>query len=126
MQAALKLVLEPIFEADFRPCSYGFRPGRRAHDALAEIHYLASHSYEWVLEGDIKACFDEISHSGLQGRLRARIGDKRVLSLVGVPQSWYPQRGWGGEGHDHRNAPGWHSFTSLGQHRPLGPRRPFR
>jgi RNA-directed DNA polymerase len=49
---------------------------------LAEIHYLASHSYEWVLEGDIKACFDEISHSGLQGRLRARIGDKRVLSLV--------------------------------------------
>ena len=82
VQAALKLVLEPIFEADFQPCSYGFRPGRRAHDALAEIHYLASHSYEWVLEGDIKACFDEISHVGLQDRLRARIGDKRVLGLV--------------------------------------------
>ena len=81
-QAALKLVLEPIFEADFQPCSYGFRPGRRAHDALAEIHYLASHSYEWVLEGDIKACFDEISHVGLQDRVRARIGDKRVLGLV--------------------------------------------
>ena len=39
---ALKLVLEPIFEADFQPCSYGFRPNRRAHDAIAEIHYLAS------------------------------------------------------------------------------------
>jgi RNA-directed DNA polymerase len=61
-QAALKLVLEPIFEADFQPCSYGFRPGRRAHDALAEIHYLASHSYEWVLEGDIKACLESCSY----------------------------------------------------------------
>jgi RNA-directed DNA polymerase len=82
VQAALKLVLEPIFEADFRSCSYGFRPGRRAHDALAEIHYFATHSYEWVLEGDIKACFDEISHLGLQDRLRRRVGDKRVLGLV--------------------------------------------
>jgi len=44
VQAACKLVLEPIFEADFKPCSYGFRPGRRAHDAIAEIHYLASRS----------------------------------------------------------------------------------
>jgi len=82
VQAVLKLVLEPVFEADFQPCSYGFRPGRRAHDALAEIHYLASHSYQWVLEGDIKACFDEISHVGLMDRLRARIGDKRVMELV--------------------------------------------
>ncbi len=82
VQAALKAVLEPIFEADFQPCSYGFRPGRRAQDAIAEIHYLTSRSYEWVVEGDIKACFDEISHSGLLARVRARIGDKRVLSLV--------------------------------------------
>jgi len=42
VQAALKLVLEPIFEADFQPFFYGFRPGRRAHDAIAEIHYLAA------------------------------------------------------------------------------------
>ncbi|MFJ6141944.1 group II intron reverse transcriptase/maturase, partial [Kitasatospora sp. NPDC092286] len=50
VQASLKAVLEPIFEADFRPCSYGFRPKRRAHDAIAEIHYLASGSrdYHWV------------------------------------------------------------------------------
>ena len=82
VQAALKTVLKPIFEADFHPCSYGFRPGRRAQDAIAEIHYLTSRSYEWVVEGDIKACFDEISHVGLMDRLRARIGDRRVLGLV--------------------------------------------
>jgi RNA-directed DNA polymerase len=82
VQAALKLVLEPIFEADFQPCSYGFRPGRRAHDALAEIHLLASHSYEWVVEGDIEACFDTIDHTALLQRMRRRVGDKRVLGLV--------------------------------------------
>ena len=55
VQASLKLVLEPIFEADFKPCSYGFRPRRRAQDALAEIHYLGSPSrnYHWVFEADI-------------------------------------------------------------------------
>ena len=82
VQAALKLVLEPILEADFRPCSYGFRPRRRAQDAIAEIHFFASRSYEWVLEGDIEACFDRISHSALLDRLRTRVGDKRVLGLV--------------------------------------------
>ncbi len=82
VQATLKLVLEPIFEADFKPCSYGFRPKRRAQDAIAEIHYLASRSYEWVLEGDIEACFDNISHSALLQRVRNRIGDRRVLGLV--------------------------------------------
>ena len=82
VQAALKLVLEPIFEADFLPCSYGFRPNRRAHDAVAEIHHFASRSYEWIVEGDIKACFDEISHPALMDRVRRRIGDKRVLALV--------------------------------------------
>jgi RNA-directed DNA polymerase len=64
VQAALKLVLEPIFEADFQPCSYGFRPRRRAQDAIAEIHYLAapSRNYEWVFEADITACLDAASH----------------------------------------------------------------
>lgn len=82
VQAALKLVLEPIFEADFQPCSYGFRPGRRTHDATAEIQYLCSRSYEWIVEGDIKACFDEIDHVALMDRVRERIGDKRVLALI--------------------------------------------
>jgi len=81
-QAALKLVLEPIFEADFRPCSYGFRPKRRAQDAIAEIHQFTSRSYEWVLEGDIEACFDNIDHAALMDRVRRRVGDKRVLALV--------------------------------------------
>lgn len=82
VQAALKLVLEPIFEADFQPCSYGFRPNRRAHDAIAEIHHFTSKRYEWVLEADIEACFDQIDHTALMDRLRHRIGDKRVLALV--------------------------------------------
>ncbi|MDP9410857.1 MAG: group II intron reverse transcriptase/maturase [Actinomycetota bacterium] len=84
VQASLKLVLEPIFEADFLPCSYGFRPKRRAQDAVAEVHYLASRPrcYEWIVEGDIAACFDEIDHSALMGRVRSRIGDRRVLGLV--------------------------------------------
>jgi RNA-directed DNA polymerase len=82
VQAALKLVLEPIFEADFKPCSYGFRPKRRAQDAITEIHFFATRSYEWVLEADIAACFDEIDHSALMRRVRDRIGDRRVLDLV--------------------------------------------
>src|SRR5262249_38771516 len=80
--ASLKLVLEPIFEADFLPCSYGFRPKRRTHDAVAEVRHFASRSYEWIVEGGIAACFDEISHPALMDRGRARIADKRVLALV--------------------------------------------
>jgi len=82
VQASLKLVLEPIFEADFLPCSYGFRPKRRAHDAVAEVRFYASVKYEWIVEGDIKACFDEISHPALMARVRRRVGDNRVLALV--------------------------------------------
>ncbi|WP_326740384.1 group II intron reverse transcriptase/maturase [Streptomyces sp. NBC_01022] len=82
VQAALKLVLEPIFEADFKPCSYGFRPNRRAQDAIAEIHHYGTSIYHWVLEADITACFDEIDHAALMGRVRDRVGDKRVLGLV--------------------------------------------
>jgi RNA-directed DNA polymerase len=84
VQASLKAVLEPIFEADFLPCSYGFRPKRRTHDAIAEIHHLASApiNYHWVLEADIKACFDEIGHTPLLDRVRRRIKDKRVCALV--------------------------------------------
>jgi RNA-directed DNA polymerase len=87
VQAALKLVLEPIFETDFQPCSYGFRPGRRAQDAIAEMHCLASRSYEWVVEGDIEACFDRIDHRAVMDRVRARIEDKRVLSWIAASLS---------------------------------------
>ncbi len=82
VQAALKLVLEPIFEADFEPCSYGFRPRRRAQDAIAEIHYYGTRGYRWVLDADIEAAFDNVSHPALLGRVRARVKDKRVLGLV--------------------------------------------
>ncbi|MET7319626.1 group II intron reverse transcriptase/maturase [Streptomyces sp. NPDC005549] len=78
VQAAL---LEPIFEADFKPVSYGFRPKRRAQDAIAEIHFYGTHGYRWVLDADI-AAFDEIDHVALIGRVRTRIKDKRVLALV--------------------------------------------
>jgi RNA-directed DNA polymerase len=67
VQASVKLVVEPIFEVDFLPCSYGFRPNRRAHDAVAEVRYLAARPrcYEWIVEGDIKACLDPASHCPL-------------------------------------------------------------
>jgi RNA-directed DNA polymerase len=82
VQAALKLVLEPIFEAGFEPVSYGFRPRRRAQDAIAEIHYYGTRGYRWVLDADIEAAFDNVSHTAVMDRVRARVKDKRVLALV--------------------------------------------
>lgn len=82
VQAALKLVLEPIFEADFLPCSYGFRPYRRAADAVADIQHITTRGYEWVLEADIQSCFDTIDHTVLLDRIRVRITDKKVLALI--------------------------------------------
>jgi RNA-directed DNA polymerase len=81
-QMALKLILEPIFEVDFYPSSYGYRPGRRAQDAIAEIHQLTSRSYEWVVEGDITACFDNVDHQILMDLVGERIADRKVLRLV--------------------------------------------
>ena len=57
---ALKLVLEPIFEADQYRSSYAYRPGRRAQDAVAEIVHAINNGYQWVIEGDLEACFDSI------------------------------------------------------------------
>src|SRR5262249_46880244 len=84
VQTALKAVLEPIFEADFLPCSYGFRPKRRTPHAIAEgpPFSLRPFEYHWVLEADIAACFDEIGHTPLLDRLRRRVKDKRVCALV--------------------------------------------
>jgi RNA-directed DNA polymerase len=81
-QMALKLIMEPIFEVDFYPSSYGYRPARRAQDAIAEIHHFTSRSYEWVVEGDITACFDNVDHQILLGLVAERITDKKVLHLV--------------------------------------------
>jgi len=81
---ALKLVLEPIFEADFYVSSYGYRPGRRAQDAIAEIHHFTSRpsNYEWVIEGDITACFDHVDHQVLMRLVGQRVRDRKVLRLV--------------------------------------------
>jgi len=84
VQMALKLILEPIFEADFVATSYGFRPNRRAHDAIAEVYQFAQapSNYEFVVEGDIESCFDRIDHASLSRRISRRIGDRRVLALI--------------------------------------------
>ncbi|MDF1490377.1 group II intron reverse transcriptase/maturase [Tessaracoccus caeni] len=82
VQQSLKMVLEPIFEADFLPVSYGFRPKRRTHDAVAEIHYYASRGYRWVVDADIEGCFDHIDHSALLTLVRRRIKDKQTVALV--------------------------------------------
>jgi RNA-directed DNA polymerase len=84
VQMALKLILEPIFEADFVATSYGFRPGRRAQDAIAEVYQFAKapSNYEYVVEGDIEACFDRIDHASLMARIRKRVGDRKVLALL--------------------------------------------
>ena len=94
VQSSLRLVLEPIFEADLSDhVRMVLRPKRRAQDAIAEIHYLGSpnRNYHWVFEGDIKACFDEIDHTALMGRVRK--SDRRQTCPAvgeGVPQSWCP------------------------------------
>ncbi len=122
-QASLKLVLEPIFEVDFLPCSYGFRPNRRAHDAVAEVHHFTSRSYEWVVEGDIKACFDEISHPALMDRVRRRVGDRRQTCPgpgQGVPQGWHPHRGRHADGYHRRFPAGVDSFSVAEQRGPVG------
>jgi len=84
VQAAVKNLMEPIFEVNFEDCSYGFRPNRNCWDALAEIgQYIKRPSnYEWVVEGDIQDCFGSIDHKILMNQIRRQIGDKRVLNLI--------------------------------------------
>ncbi|MCM2439467.1 group II intron reverse transcriptase/maturase [Agrobacterium vitis] len=88
VQMAMKLVLEPIFEADFYPTSYGFRKGRSTHDALARIQRFLHPTkrgpsvYRYAIEGDIKGCFDAIDHHVMMERVRRRISDRKVLGLI--------------------------------------------
>ena len=84
VQQMLKLIIEPIFESDFLDYSIGFRPNRCCHDAL-QVFYnnIQSHNkYYWVIEGDIKGCFDNISHKILLRIIKKRIKDKRLLRLI--------------------------------------------
>jgi RNA-directed DNA polymerase len=78
------MVLEPIFEADFRPSSFGFRPTRCTMDAIMAVHWAATErkKYFWIVEGDISAYFDTIKHRKLVKLLRRRVKDRKVLSLI--------------------------------------------
>ena len=82
VEQAAHLVLLPIFEADFLPCSYGFRPKRSAHHARARIRYLANHGHEWVVDADIQDCFGAIDHAKLRRVMEQRVSDRRVLKLL--------------------------------------------
>jgi RNA-directed DNA polymerase len=82
VQQALKMVMEPIFEVQFRPGSYGFRPGRGCKDALREVDRLVKEGYTYVVDADLKGYFDTIPHDRLMALVRASISDGRVLALV--------------------------------------------
>ena len=82
VQAALKTVIEPIFEADMLECSFGFRPGRSAHDALQVLIDEAWDGRRWVVETDIASCFEAIPHDRLMAAIEERIVDRQVLKLL--------------------------------------------
>ncbi len=101
-QAALRQVLEPIFERDFAERSYGFRPNRSCKDALRQVDGLLKAGYTWVVDADLKSYFDTIPHASLMARLRAKVADGRVLALIEAylkqevmetAGAWTPERG---------------------------------
>jgi group II intron reverse transcriptase/maturase len=82
VQAAVKTVIEPLFEADFAECSYGFRPRRSAHDALQVLVDEAWRGKRWVAETDIASCYEEIPHDRLMAAIEERICDRKLLKLL--------------------------------------------
>jgi len=101
-QAALRQVLEPIFERDFAEHSYGFRPNRSCKDALRRVDVLLKAGRTWVVDADLSSYFDTIPHEPLMNRVRAKVADGRVLALIEAylrqevletAAVWTPQRG---------------------------------
>lgn len=84
VQEAIRMALEPIFEVEFHPDSYGFRPHRSAHHAVFRCQRLIHRGFTWVIEGDVKACFDEIAHDSIIRSLREKVMDNKFLRLVGL------------------------------------------
>jgi RNA-directed DNA polymerase len=82
VQTAARLVLEPLFEADFQPCSYGFRPKRDAHQAVEEIRAHLAWGYTQVLDADLTAYFDSIPHERLLAAVARRVADRHILRLL--------------------------------------------
>jgi RNA-directed DNA polymerase len=102
VQAALRLVLEPIFERDFAPQSYGFRPQRGCLDGLRRVDQLLKQGYTWIVDADLKSYFDTIPHAPLMERVEEKVSDGPVLGLVEVflnqqvmdgMKSWTPEGG---------------------------------
>src|SRR6201984_1311916 len=82
VQAGFTMALEPIFEVQFRPGSYGFRPGRGCKDALRAVDRLLTAGFTWVVDADLKSYFDSIPHDTLMARVAGSLSDGRVLSLI--------------------------------------------
>ena len=82
VQEAIRMALEPIFEVEFHEHSYGFRPNRSAHHAVARCRHTALTGYTWIIEGDVKACFDEISHKAILRCIKEKVIDNKFLALI--------------------------------------------
>jgi len=82
VQEAIRMALEPIYEVEFHDDSYGFRPNRSTHHAVLRCQQMMQKRFTWVIEGDVKACFDEISHKAILGCLREKVMDNRFLALI--------------------------------------------
>jgi group II intron reverse transcriptase/maturase len=82
LQQAIAQVLTPIFERKFSPYSYGFRPGRSAHDAIKQAQEYTQAGYEWVVDIDLEKFFDRVNHDMLMARVAREVKDKRVLKLI--------------------------------------------
>jgi len=119
IQQALLQVLNPIYDSTFSAHSYGFRPGRSAHQALRQAKKYMEEGYEWVVDIDLEKYFDRINHDILMGRIARRISDKRILRLIRL----YLQAGImvkrGGTG-TLRGNPARGSTVALAQQYPLG------
>jgi RNA-directed DNA polymerase len=102
VQAALRLVLEPIYERDFAAHSYGFRPHRGCKDARRRVAHLLAEGYPWIVDADLKSCVDPIPHAPLRERVREKVADGQVIRLIAqylkqqvmeTGQSWTPEGG---------------------------------
>lgn len=84
VQKAVSMLLEPVYEQDFLPCSYGFRPKRSAHQALHDLRtWCMENNVQWVLDADIKSYFDTIPHAMLQEIVKKRVNDGNIIRLIG-------------------------------------------
>ena len=82
VQEVVRMALEPIYEVEFHDSSYGFRPNRSAHHAVYRCAEMAHNGFTWIIEGDVKSCFDEISHQAILRCIREKVMDTKFLDLI--------------------------------------------